>query len=117
MKDCLYRDSLHFLTLTQFLSVFGFIEGMDNSVSVNPNMKNSQLNVGIITPPNDHYKPVLYSHAQASRDFQVLNQDLYVSMKNSNDIRQKKTPTSVFVVLGLGALALCYPLIKKVFKH
>ena len=92
--DCLYRNSLHFLTLTQFLPMFGFIEGMDNSVSVNPNMKNSQLNVGIITPPNDHYKPVLYSHAQASRDFQVLNHDLYVSMKNSESIEKRKTPKS-----------------------
>lgn len=90
---------------------------MDNSVSVNQRMKNPSLNVGIIVPPNDHYKPVLYSHVQASRDFQVLNHDLYVSMKNSEDIRKKKTPTSVFVALGLGALALCYPLIKKVFRH
>lgn len=90
---------------------------MDNSVSVNQHMKNPSLNVGIIVPPNDHYKPVLYSHVQASRDFQILNHDLYVSMKNSEDIRKKKTPTSVFVALGLGALALCYPLIKKVFRH
>ncbi len=115
--DTGYPTPLHFLTLAQFLSVFGFIEGMDSSVSVNPNMKNPPLSVGVITPPNDHYKPVLYSHVQASRDFQVLNHDLYVSMKNSESIEKRKTPKSVFVALGLGALALCYPLIKKVFKH
>ena len=63
---------------------------MDNSVSVNTNMKNPPLNVGIITPPNDHYKPVLYSHVQASRDFQVLNHDLYVSMKNSESLEKKE---------------------------
>lgn len=97
--------------------MFCFIRSMDNSVSVNTNMKNPPLNVGIITPPNDHYKPVLYSHIQASRDFQVLNHDLYVSMKNSESLEKKKTPKSVFVALGAGALALCYPLIRKVFKH
>ena len=32
-------------------------------------------------------------------------------------IEKRKTPTSVLVVLGAGALALCYPLIRKVFKH
>ena len=54
---------------------------------------------------------------KASRDFQVLNHDLYVSMKNSESLEKKKTPKSVFVALGVGALALCYPLIRKVFKH
>lgn len=109
--------SLHFLNITQFQILSGFIEIMDNSVSVNANMKNGPLNVGIITPPNDHYRPVLFSHDKATKDFRVLNHDLYVSMKNSEDIRKKKTPTSVFVVLGLGTLALCFPLIKKIFKH
>ena len=55
---------------------------MENSVSVNQNMKNSALNVGILTPPNGFTKPVLYSHEQASRDFSRLNQDIYTSMKN-----------------------------------
>lgn len=54
---------------------------------------------------------------KASRDFQVLNHDLYVSMKNSESLEKKKTPKSVFVALGVGALALCYPLIRKDFKH
>ena len=93
-----------------------FIEGMENGVSVNQNMKNSPLRVGVIVPPDNHYKPVLYSHVQASKDFQVLNHDLYVSMKNSEDIRKKKTPTSVFVALGLGALVVAFPFIKKIFK-
>ena len=97
--------------------MFCFINSMDNSVSVNSNMKNSPLNVGVIVPPNDHYKPVLYSHVQASRDFQVLNHDIYVGMKNAESIEKRKTPTSVLVALGAGALALCYPLIRKVFKH
>lgn len=90
---------------------------MENSVSVNQNMKNLPLNVGIITPPNSLYKPVLYSHQEASRDFNRLNHDIYVSMKNSESIEKRKTPASVFTFLGIGALALSFPLIKKLFKH
>ncbi len=90
---------------------------MENSVSVNQNMKNSALNVGILTPPNGFTKPVLYSHEQASRDFSRLNQDIYTSMKNSESIEKRKTPKSVFAFLGIGGLALCYPFIKKLFKH
>ncbi len=89
---------------------------MENSVSVNQNMKNPPLNVGILTPPNSFNKPVLYSHVQASKDFNRLNHDIYTSMKNSEAIERHNTPKSVFYALGAGALALCFPLIKKVFK-
>ncbi len=89
---------------------------MENSVSVNQNMKNPPLNVGILTPPNSYYKPVLYSPEQASKDIRKLNQDIYISVKNSESIEKRKTPKSVFAALGLGGLALCYPLIKKIIK-
>ena len=89
---------------------------MENSVSVNQNMKNPVLNVGILTPPNGFIKPVLYSHEQASRDFNRLNQDIYTSMKNTESIEKRKTPKSVFAFLGIGGLALSYPLIKKLLK-
>lgn len=85
-------------------------------VSVNQNMKNPPLNVGIITPPDSHYIPVLYSHTQASKDFKQLDYDIYNSVKKSERIDKKKTPTSVFVVLGLSAIAICYTFIKKLFK-
>lgn len=90
---------------------------MENSVSVNQNMKNPQLNVGVLTPPNSFNKPVIYSHVQASRDFGILNQDIYTAMKNSETIERHKTPKSVFVALGLGMLAVCYPVLKKLIKH
>lgn len=90
---------------------------MENSVSVNQNMKNQPLNVGILTPPNGFVKPVLYSHEQASRDFNKLNHDIYTSMKNSESIEKRKTPKSVYAFLGIGALALSFPLIKKIFKR
>ena len=89
---------------------------MENSVSVNQNMKHPALNVGIITPPNGFVKPVLYSHEQASRDFNRLNYDIYTSMKNTESIERRKTPKSVFAFLGIGSLALCFPLIKKMFR-
>ena len=44
----------------------------------------------------------------------VLDQNQSYIMKM---IEKRKTPTSVLVALGVGALALCYPLIRKVFKH
>ncbi len=88
---------------------------MENSVNIN--MNNAPLNLGVITPPDSHYKPVLYSHAQASKDFNKLNNDIYVSIKNSESIKKRKTPKSVFVTLGLGALAVCFPLVKKAFKN
>ena len=90
---------------------------MDNSVSVNSNMKNKPLNVGILTPPNGFVKPVLYSHEQASRDFNKLNHDIYTSMKNSESIERRKTPKSVFAFLGIGSLALCAPFLKKLFRR
>ena len=90
---------------------------MTGSVNVNQNMKNPPLNVGIINPPDRHYKPVLYSPVQAERELGAINQDVYVSVKNSESITKKKTPKSVFVALGLGALAICFPIIKKLFKH
>lgn len=89
---------------------------MENSVSVNLNMKNPKLNVGILTPPNAFHKPVLYSPEQATRDITLINKDIYTSMKNSESLEKRKTPKSVFAFLGIGALAICFPFIKKIFK-
>ena len=90
---------------------------MTGSVSsTNQNMKNPPLNVGVINPPDRYYKPVLYSHIQAERELGGINHDVYVSMKNSESITKKKTPKSVFVALGLGTLAICYPILKKIIK-
>lgn len=89
---------------------------MENSVSVNNNMKNPPLNVGILTPPDRYNKPVLYSHVQASNEFNRLNHDIYTSMKSSESIEKKKTPKSVFVAFGLGLLAICYPILKQFIK-
>lgn len=84
--------------------------------SVNQNMKNSSFNVGIIQTPDSYYKPVLYSHVQASRDFNRLDEDIYQSMKKYEGKDTRKTPKSVFVALGAAALAICYPIIKTALK-
>ena len=85
--------------------------------SVNQHMKNPPIAVGIVNPPNKFYKPVLYSDSVASYQFKQLQQDIYQSGKKSKKLNEKKTPKSVFVALGLGALALAFPLIKKALRH
>lgn len=89
---------------------------MESVQSVNQHMKNTSFNVGIIQPPDSHYKPVLYSHVQASRDFNRLDEDIYQSMKSYEGTDTRKTPKSVFVFLGLASLALAFPYLKKLIK-
>lgn len=71
----------------------------------NSHMKNQKLDVGVIVPPDDHYKPILYSDIKATASFNRLNQDIYQGVKKSKKINEKKTPLLVKIVLGLGACA------------
>lgn len=89
---------------------------MDSVNSVNQHMKNPPLNLGIIIPPDDHYKPVLYSDREASKAFNQLDYDIYQSVKKSEKANKKKTPKSVFWALGIAALALCIKPVRKLFK-
>lgn len=84
---------------------------------VNTNVNNSSVPVGIINPPDRFYKPVLYSHVQATKDFNKLENDIYVSLKHSEKLEKRKTPPSVFVALGLGALAIGFPFLRKLIKR
>ncbi len=88
---------------------------MEN-VSVNQHMKNTGFNVGVVVPPDRFYKPVLYSDAKASHDFQMLNRDIYEGRKKAKKLNEKKTPKSVFVFLGLASLALAFPYLRKLIK-
>ena len=90
---------------------------MTGSVSVNQNMKNPPLNVGIINPPDRYYKPTLYSPAQAERELGAINQDVYQSVQKSERINKKKTPKSLIVLLSLVALAFCFPKVRKLIKR
>lgn len=68
------------------------------------NMKNPPLNVGVIIPPDAHYKPILYSDHKATADFVQLNRDIYQSAKKSKNINKKKTPLSVKILAGLAVI-------------
>lgn len=92
------------------------MESVQGKIVNNPQMKNPPLNVGVIDAPNAHYKPVLYSHAQASREFNALDKDLYQHIKKFEGKDDKKTPKSVIYTLGAAALAGLVLLLRKAFK-
>ncbi len=93
-----------------------FVEIME-SVSVNQHMKNTDFRVGVITPLDEFYKPVLYSDKEAGKQFKQLDNDIYESKKYVKKVNEKKTPKSVFVFLGIGALLAAIPLTKKIFRR
>lgn len=87
------------------------------SVSVtNQNMKNIGLDIGIVIPPDKFHKPILYSDRIASHNYKVLDKDIYQSVQKSKNLNDKKTPKSVFWMLGIGALAIAFPFLRKLFK-
>lgn len=88
-----------------------------NMESVNAHMKNSSFNVGVIVPPDSFKKKVVYSDSQASQDVCRINSDIYTGKKNAKNLNEKKTPKSVFVVLGLGTLSAAYLCLKRLFKR
>lgn len=94
--------------------MFCFIGSMVESV--NAHMKNTDFRIGSVVPPDKLHKPVLYSDAKASYDLYLLNKDIYEGKKQAKSINEKKTPKSVFVALGIAALALAFPAAKKLFK-
>lgn len=76
-------------------------------------MKNSDFKVGILNPPDSHYRPRLFDGRKASYDFHLLNKDIYEGKKSAKDLNEKKTPKSVFVMLGSAFLGLAYLYFKK----
>lgn len=82
----------------------------------NQHMKNQPFVVGIIPAPNWHYKPVLYSHTQATRDFNKICEDIYIKENRNRVIDKKKTPSSVLYTLAAGALFGIYKLGKHLIK-
>lgn len=86
------------------------------SVSVNQNMKNPPVKIGVITPPDEFYKPVLYSDRTAGAMFNKLDHDIYYSAQNAKKLNEKKTPLSVYVALGSALLAVSFPFVRKYVK-
>ena len=107
--------------------MFCFIEGMESVNSVNNNvitqnngvnahMKNTPVNVGILIPPDAHYKPILYSQEKATAEFNQLNRDIYDGVKKSKNINDKKTPLSIKILAAITSTALAIFAINKYFR-
>lgn len=88
---------------------------MVNSVE-NTLVQNRSLNVGILNPPQDLYKPELYNDKKASAQFKQLSADIYQKEKSKSFENTKKTPLSVFVALLLTAAAGGWIVFKKALK-
>lgn len=83
----------------------------------NKPMHNPPYVVGVLSAPDSHYQPVLYSHYQATKDFNQLNRDIFTERDKHKPADRKKTPVSVIVGTGIAA---CIALVfagKKAFKH
>lgn len=83
---------------------------------VNSAMKNSELRIGVIVPPDKHYKPVLYSDAEARKQFNKMNSDIYTQKKNYSFEDTKHTPKLISWGSGIAALATAGYLFLSKFK-
>ena len=104
-----------------FIGSMESVNGLNNSINapkndVNAHMKNAPLNVGVIIPPDAHYKPVLYSDVKATAQFNQLNQDIYAGVKRSKNINEKKTPLSIKIIAGIGAIIASIFAFNKFFR-
>lgn len=92
------------------------MEGSVNNSSFNIYTKNPPLRVGVLDAPNDHYRPVLYSHVQATKDFNNMSADLYLKMRDATPEERHKTPTSIYCLAGLGILTATVAAFRKFLK-
>lgn len=104
-----------------FIGSMESVNGLNNSINapkndVNAHMKNTPLNVGVIIPPDAHYKPVLYSDVKATAQFNQLNRDIYDGVKRSKNINEKKTPLSIKIIAGIGAIIASIFAFNKFFR-
>lgn len=88
---------------------------MVNSVENNL-VPNQGLNVGVLNPPQELYKPELYNAKQADAQFKQLTQDIYEKEHSKSFEELKKTPVSVLFALGAAALGGGYFVFKKIMK-
>lgn len=88
------------------------VSGVDNSNLLN----NKSLHVGVLTPPNELHKPVLYSHAEADKQFKQLEKDIYQAEKSQKFENKRKTPISVFLTICAAAAGAGYLVFKKAMK-
>lgn len=89
---------------------------MTGSVDNSSLLSNRSLHVGVLTPPNELHKPVLYSHTEADRQFKQLEKDIYQTEKSQKFENKRKTPVSVFLTICAAAVASGYLVFKKALK-
>jgi len=80
-------------------------------------MKNPPLHVGVIIPPDDHYKPVLYSDYEATNRFRMINSDIYEGVKKSSKPDRYKTPLLVKIIAGVGVAFAGFFGLKKLIRR
>lgn len=68
--------------------------------NVNLAMKNSDLNVGVIVPPNTYYKPELFSDKEATDSFNKIQSEVYKNVETFD--KSKKTPPIVKAIYWIG---------------
>lgn len=79
-------------------------------------MKNPQWNVGVLNVPDSHPNVILYSARQAERDFRQMDMDIYQSQSKYSYLDNKKTPKSLWVLLGLGGSFGLYKFVRFLMK-
>ncbi len=82
----------------------------------NKPMKYDTFVLGQIPAPDKLYVPELYSHIQATRDFNTINKDIFQSVQKEKSFDRKKTPTSVVCVLGSIGLLGAWKFVKHLLK-
>jgi len=106
---------LYFINKAQFFIIscfYIYMNGVENTLAVNT----PKMHVGILAPPNELHKPVLYSHKEGSQKSRALLHDMYEKEKENTIENQKKTPLSVKVSLVLAALTGGWITFRKVLK-
>lgn len=74
--------------------------------------------IGNVIPPDEIYNPRLFSHWEATKKYNQIDQDIYVAKKHAKPADLNKTPKSViWGGIVAGVLGICYLVKKFVFKR
>lgn len=90
-------------------------DGVVNNV-VNTQVQKPAMNVGVLTPPNALYKPVLYSDKEAKTKFNLISKDIYEKEHSKSFQDKRKTPLSVKLTLLAASLGGGWLVFKKAMK-
>ncbi len=82
--------------------------------NLNKPMHNPPFVLGVISVPDKHPAPELYSHIKATRDFNKICEDIYVKKQKEKPADRKKTPIGVWCTFGTAALFGLYKIIKHI---